>query len=187
MEEFIVVYDKELKDVASIFEAILSKRTDNKALFICEKEYEGMKKIDKQRCIFIGKCSLHLKFTPYFDKGGVEFGWMGTKAWIRSNVNTDMAPWERTEFLQEYEMLLKKYEITGVKFPSAKSIDDYIKNEDKTDIWLFFPLINFAAMGKHIYRGNQIWIFLHLYGMLLFFDQYLQSFLRGLTIRRQDL
>ena len=123
-KEFIVVFDENKKDIAQIFEAIVSEQEDYKVILLDESKFKGMQQIDKQPCLFIGDCSKHLAFESQYGSSdfGIEIGWKGKKAWIRgSHVFLDRNASDA--FYNKFDSLSKKYRLsTSFDLSSGTSI-----------------------------------------------------------------
>ena len=180
-KEFIVVFDKNKKDIAQIFEAIVSEQEDYKVILLDESKFKDMPQVDKQPCLFIGDCSKHLAFESQYGSSdfGIEIGWKGKKAWIRGS---DSFLWKNAsdDFYNKFDFLSKKYGLsTSLALSSGNSLKKYYSDYEKKGWWVFaVPGVRFIVAGIKLKRESKMRHSICLYATLLFIDEYLKQFMK---------
>ncbi len=200
--DFILTYDKAREPDARILEALVSDIANCKMVVYDTKKFIGVSKIDKQTCLFLGEdCSSHLQFESKYDEYGIQIGWKGAKAWIRTatcSVDIDYYFW-REQFFSEYERLYKKYDlelkkrdkISEVKEYNPFNFKMYSNPTRRSPVDIFNPYKQFFDYLTMMYRGGkmiadkieknriekELQNIKYNYATLLFVDQYIKPFL----------
>lgn len=176
--DFILTYDKSRKEDALVLEALVSEIANCKMVVYDTKKSMNLQEIDKQKWLFLGECSSHLKFKSKFDSYGIQIGWRGEKSWIRANPYSLLNQEEEMPlFISSYKRLYEKYELENkdkLQEVIPKSLDLLIKysNFHRT----YWDLLDFLGIAEAI-AAREVRFLQYTYATLLFVDEYIKSFL----------